>query len=150
MELIAYLLDTNVTPVVQDGRGYTPLHWACAHNSLEMAELLLKPQYRAKAMVDMFNDKGYPPHMLIDIDHGGDEGRALWALLLDHGASPDLFLQLHKSVSSATIASVNKEDGHVAYTAKEKAAKKEEEFDRKEAHMLAVAHGRIDDDLTEL
>jgi ankyrin repeat protein len=150
MELITYLLDMNVIPVVQDGRGYTPLHWACAHNSVEMAELLLKPQYRAKAMVDMVNDSGYPPHVLIDTYHGGEEGRALWALMLEHGASTDLFQQLYKSVSAATIARVNKEDGRIAHTAEEKAAKKEEEFDKKEAHMLAVAHGRIDDDLTEL
>ena len=150
MELIAYLLDMNVIPVVQDGRGYTPLHWACVHNSVEMAELLLKPQYRAQAMVDMFNDNGHPPHLLIDTDHGGEEGKALWALMLEHGASADLFQQLYKSVSAATIARVNKEDGRVAHTAEEKAAKREEEFDKKEAHMLAVAHGRIDDDLTEL
>ena len=123
---MAYLLDINVKPVVQDSAGVCPLHWACCSGSLELVELLLKPVYRAEAMVHLADNQvslsptptrtrnltltltptthqGYPPHMWIDVDHG--DGKKIWDLLVQqHGADDRIFLELRATIGQGSAS----------------------------------------------
>jgi ankyrin repeat protein len=88
VELATRLIEVHAQVLVQDTSGYSPLHWACARNSIALVELLL--QHGAQPHIHIFNNDGFLPHLLVDLE-GTDASAIMVCDLIHHSCDISSF-----------------------------------------------------------